>query len=293
MSNEPEPDPPAASTTDKHVQLPTKILMIVLGLITVGVVVGTVGTIVGSSPFWTSTIAVISAGLSASVALAKEKFQAARVDRRWPIGLAVIALVVSASSAVVLVGRGGGEATASSTASASPTPIELPSCAPPPAPATKPTVSIEATLTVANVTKGDTEYAPEVSAELDDVVKFSAWYYNRGNVGTAEAEDLAVQFIPSRSYGPTHWFTIQVYGANTNRVTAQAQVRVPKRDYYVQFIPGSAKWRHNATRADAMPDWQEQPICNDVVGRGGVIEDAGTCIMCEVTVTILARVVKV
>ncbi|MFI7531481.1 hypothetical protein [Nocardia salmonicida] len=167
------------------------------------------------------------------------------------------------------------------------------SCPAPPAPATRSTVTIEAQLHVANVTKGNQEYSTEVVADLDDVVKFSAHYYNRGNVGTAAAENLAVRFVPSVTRGPVHSIGVQVYGENTNMVNTSTTVRLPRRNLYVEFVPGSAKWTHNLTNVDAMPDWQTQPVCDEVAGRGAVIEDAGSCVLCEATVTILGRVVAI
>src|SRR5690348_1594973 len=62
-----------------------------------------------------------------------------------------------------------------------------------------PTVKLESSLGVANVTKGDTKYAHSVSASYDQVVKLQVYYHNTELPDSGKvAKDLTVKInIPS------------------------------------------------------------------------------------------------
>lgn len=155
-----------------------------------------------------------------------------------------------------------------------------------------PAVRIEADLGVANVTAGDTSYSDSVSAGYDEVVKVQLWYHNMENADSGlVAEDLTVKFDVPSEQGSTQTITGTVGGSNTNTVTNTVSVDLGRDDAYLEYIPGTAKWRHNTGTNDNI-NYQTVGISDDVVtaGAGLNIEDAEPCFNFEATVTILLRV---
>lgn len=155
-----------------------------------------------------------------------------------------------------------------------------------------PAVRIESALGVANVTAGDTTYEDSVSAGYDEVVKVQLWYHNMEEADSGlVADDLTVKFDVPTGQGSTQTIKGTVGGSNTNTVTNTVTVDLGRDDAYLEYIPGSAKWRHNAGTNENV-NYQTVNISDDVVtkGAGLVIEDAEPCFNFEATVTILLRV---
>ncbi len=155
-----------------------------------------------------------------------------------------------------------------------------------------PAVRIESALGVANVTAGDTSYSDSVSAGYDEVIKVQLWYHNMEEADSGlVAEDLTAKFDVPTGQGSTQTITGTVGGSNTNSVTNTVTVDLGRDDAYLEYIPGTAKWRHNAGTNDSV-NYQTVDISDDVVtnGAGLNIEDAEPCFNFEATVTILLRV---
>lgn len=153
-------------------------------------------------------------------------------------------------------------------------------------------IALEGSLGVANVTAGDTQYKESVSASYDQVVKVQAFYHNRENPDSGKvAEDLKVKISFPNQAGKAQTVTTRISGNDTNVVEDFVTVNLNRDDAYLEYIPGSAVWRHNAgTNEDVKI--VEQTISDDVVTKAGglVIEDAKPCYNFAATVTVLARV---
>lgn len=146
---------------------------------------------------------------------------------------------------------------------------------------------------IANVTQGHVRYYGSVDAEIDDVVKVQGWYYNREDVDSGQYLAnfwASIQLPQSRARQQT--FTLTFGADNTAAdLTISVDVNVP-RGGVLQYIPGSAKWRHNASKNDQRPQWTTEPVGDHIVENGIVLEDAAPCLQCEATVTVLARVIR-
>ncbi len=153
-------------------------------------------------------------------------------------------------------------------------------------------VSIEGTMGVANKTAGATTYSKSTNASYNDVVKIEVYYHNRELPDSGKiAKNLNVKIdIPSTA-GKTQTQTATISGDNTNTVTAKTTVNLDRSDAYLQYLPGSAVWRHNTGTNDA-PIWTDTVISDSIVssGSGLTLEDEKPCYNFSATVTVLARV---
>ncbi len=154
------------------------------------------------------------------------------------------------------------------------------------------TVKLETSLGVANVTNGDTKYAQSVNATYDQVVKLQLYYHNTELPDSGKvAKDLTVKInIPNKA-GKKQDVTSKVSAANANSVTSNATVNLDRSDAYLQYIPGSAVWKHN-TGTNKDVKYVETKISDNVVtsGAGLRLEDEKPCYNFAATVTVLARV---
>lgn len=170
-------------------------------------------------------------------------------------------------------------------------------------------VRIESTTRVANVTAGDTTYKESVDAKVDEVVKIEVWYHNMENFDSGKvANDLAVALNIPSAQGKTQTITGTVKGSNTNTVADTAQVNLSLDNAYLEYVEGSAKWRHNKGATDGRTECQTgnqevpandpnncyvtETISDNVVknSTGVVLENLQPCFAYEATVTVLARV---
>ena len=153
-------------------------------------------------------------------------------------------------------------------------------------------VNIEGSMGVANVTAGDTKYSPTVSASYNQVVKFQVYYHNTELPDSGKvAQNLRVKIDIPTTAGTSQTQTATISGDNTNTVTSQTKVTLDRADAYLQYLPGSAVWRHN-TGTDAAPVWTDTVISDAVVnsGTGLVLENEKPCYNYSATVTVMARV---
>ncbi|TAM57168.1 MAG: DUF11 domain-containing protein [Rhodanobacter sp.] len=153
-------------------------------------------------------------------------------------------------------------------------------------------VVIEGAIGAANVTAGDTTYQSSINASYDQVVKFQVYYHNRELPDSGlVANNLRVKINIPSSAGTTQTVSTVINGDNTNTINDSATVHLDRSDAYLQYIPGSAVWRHN-TGTNASPNLVNTPISDAVVtGSGGlVLENEQPCYNFAATVTVLARV---
>jgi uncharacterized repeat protein (TIGR01451 family) len=155
------------------------------------------------------------------------------------------------------------------------------------------TVTLEGAMGVANVTAGDTQYGPSVNAKYDQVVKYQVYYHNKENPDSGKvAQNVTVKIALPSAPGKTQKATATVKGDNTNTITSDATVNLDRGDAYLQYIPGSAVWRHN-TGDNTNVNYVDTKISDDVVtsGAGLRLEDEKPCYNFSATVTVLARVI--
>ncbi len=151
------------------------------------------------------------------------------------------------------------------------------------------TVSIEAETGVANVTAGDTAYKTSVAATYDQVVKVQVTYNNKEEAGSGKvAQNLRVKINVPTQAGKTQNIATTTSADNSNTVNGKVTVNLDRADAYLQYIPGSAVWKHakSANSSDV-----EQKIVSDAVvtsANGLVLENENPCQAGSVTV--LARV---
>lgn len=153
-------------------------------------------------------------------------------------------------------------------------------------------VRIESNVGVANVTAGQTSYSKSVNAQVDQVVKAQVWYHNKENADSGlVANNLTVKVNATTAPGTNQTVTSTVSASNSNTVVDTANVNLSLASAYMEYIPGSAKWRHNAG-TNAAPNWVTQTISDAVVTNpnGLVLENANPCFNFEATVTVLYRV---
>lgn len=153
-------------------------------------------------------------------------------------------------------------------------------------------ITLEGSLGVANVTAGDTQYKRSVGASYDQVVKVQAFYHNRENPDSGKvANNLKVKIDIPKTPGKTQVVKTNIAGDDTNTITDQVTVNLDRADAYLEYIPGSAVWRHNAGTNEQV-NIVEQVISDEVIyGAGGVVvENAKPCYNFAATVTVLARV---
>jgi uncharacterized repeat protein (TIGR01451 family) len=154
------------------------------------------------------------------------------------------------------------------------------------------TVTIEGSLGVANVTAGDTNYAQSVNATYDQVVKLQVYYHNRENPDSGLiANNLRVKIAMPTAAGKTQTATATISADNSNTVTDSATVNLDRADATLDYIPGSAVWRHNIGTNDNV-QMVDTKISDAVVtsSQGLVLENEKPCYNFAATVTVLARV---
>ncbi len=154
------------------------------------------------------------------------------------------------------------------------------------------TVTLESSLGVANVTNGDTKYAQSVNASYDQVVKLQVYYHNTELPDSGKvADNLTVKINIPTSAGLAQTVSSKVSADNANTVNSTARINLNKSDAYLQYIPGSAVWKHNTGTNDNVT-YVETKISDSVVtsGAGLRLENEKPCYNFAATVTVLARV---
>lgn len=153
-------------------------------------------------------------------------------------------------------------------------------------------VTIEGSMGVVNVTTGGTKYAESTTASYNQVVKLQVYYHNRENPDSGKiANNLNVKINIPSTPGTTQTQTATIKADNSNTVTDTTTVKLDRSDAYLQYIPGTAVWRHNVgTNEDVKV--VDTTVSDDIVtsGTGLVLENEKPCYNFSATVTVMARV---
>lgn len=168
-------------------------------------------------------------------------------------------------------------------------------------------VAIEGDVKVANVTNGDTAYSQSVNAKVDDVVKVQVWYHNKEDANSGKlAKNLKVGVTIPTAAGKSQTINGKISADNSNTVSKNANVNLSLDNASLEYVAGSAKWRHNigaeqgkaecitGNNPAGAPDscYTTETISDDVAkgGDGVRLEDTKPCFAHEATVTVLMRV---
>jgi uncharacterized repeat protein (TIGR01451 family) len=154
------------------------------------------------------------------------------------------------------------------------------------------TVKLAGSLGVANVTAGDMEYHSAVNASDDQVVKFQVTYRNTEAADSGkDAANLKIKLAMPENAGKAQKITATISADNGTTVTTNATVNLNSDANSLQYIPGSATWRHNTGTADA-PKYAEVKVADSVVtsSQGLQLERAKPGEAFTATLTVLAQV---
>lgn len=151
-------------------------------------------------------------------------------------------------------------------------------------------VALEGRTAVANQTAGATTYTKSTNAKTDEVVKVQIWYHNKEEANSGKvANNLKVKIDLPTQTGKSQVVKGTISADNANTVTDTANVNLALDQSRLEYIPGSAQWRHNKG-TNEQPNWVTESISDQVVGTGIVLENAKPCFNYEANVTVLARV---
>lgn len=151
-------------------------------------------------------------------------------------------------------------------------------------------VHIEGSMGVLNQTTGESTYKESTNASYDQVVKFQVFYHNREMPQTGEdAKDFKIKIDMPTQAGKSQTVKVTMGGSNTNTVTDTATVNLDRADAKIEYIPGSAYWKHNVgTRENVQ--LKTENIADSIILNGTKIENVKPCHEFEATVTFMARV---
>ncbi len=151
-------------------------------------------------------------------------------------------------------------------------------------------VRIESSLNVANVTAGNTQYVKSVDAKVDEVVKIQLYYHNMEQEDSGKiAKNVKAKISIPTAPGKAQVVSSQVGGDNTNVVNDTANINLSLPNARLEYVPGSAVWRHNIGTNTAV-NYVNTPISDDVTKGGVTLGDEKPCFNFESYVTVLVRV---
>lgn len=153
-------------------------------------------------------------------------------------------------------------------------------------------VQMEGSLGVANVTAGDEAYKQSVGAAYNQTVKLQVYYNNKEAAASDKtANNVRVKISLPTNGGKAQTVSSSVKADNSDEVRSQATVNVDQDNATLQYIPGTAVWKHNTGPREA-PTVEETKISDEVVvgGQGIVLENQKPGVEFGATVTVMARV---
>ncbi len=125
-------------------------------------------------------------------------------------------------------------------------------------------VKFEAATSIANMTAGDTSYSSSVNAKYNDVMKVQVIYNDTEDAGsTKTANNVHVKFSVPNAVGTNQVINTTTSADNVTTVKGSATAVLSRNDAELQYIPGTAVWKH-ANTANG-PLTVEQKISDDVV----------------------------
>jgi uncharacterized repeat protein (TIGR01451 family)/LPXTG-motif cell wall-anchored protein len=156
------------------------------------------------------------------------------------------------------------------------------------------TVKMEGSMGVANVSKGDKSYAASVNATYDQIVELQVYYHNTEMPDSGKnAQNVRVKIDIPSTPGKVQKQTATISADNSNTVTAGTTVNLDDANEYLQYIPGTAVWRHNTGTNDNVKETDTKISDSVVTGANGVIVEQSEkpCYNFAATITVQARVV--
>lgn len=145
---------------------------------------------------------------------------------------------------------------------------------------------------VANVTNGDTTYKDAVNAAQGQTVKVQLYYVNNEAANSDKtAQNVRLKLTMPTSGGKAQVIRSSIKGDNTDPFDKQVTINTDRDDAVLQYIPGTAVWKHNTGTAEA-PKIEETKLSDDVVtgAQGIVLETQKPGEAYGATVSVLAKV---
>lgn len=146
-------------------------------------------------------------------------------------------------------------------------------------------------LGVANVTAGNTKYKQAVDGSVGQTVKVHAYYVNNEvDNSKKSASNVRMKITLPTVAGKSQSLASSVKADNTDAVVKRVTVNTGRDDVVLQYIPGSAVWKHNAGTAKK-PKIVETNVSDDVVvgAQGIVLETQKPGEVYAASVSVLAR----
>lgn len=154
-------------------------------------------------------------------------------------------------------------------------------------------VTISGSTGIANVTAGDTAYKQAVDASDGQVVKVQVYNLNQQDANSGQvANNLRVKVAMPAAAGRAQTITTTTKADNSNQVSNQVTANLNLDGAYLQYVPGSAIWKHNTGTNDALVV-EETKLSDDIVSANGIVlENQKPGYNFASTVTVLARVMN-
>jgi uncharacterized repeat protein (TIGR01451 family) len=139
-------------------------------------------------------------------------------------------------------------------------------------------VKIEATTTVANASVTGSNWGPSATASYNQVVAVQVVYNNDEVAGSGKtANNLRVKIDLPSAPGTSQVVTTSTRADNSSTISGSAMVTLDRADAFLQYIPGTATWKH-ASSANG-PMTVTQSVSDAVVTdpNGLVLENENPC----------------
>lgn len=148
-------------------------------------------------------------------------------------------------------------------------------------------VKFSATTGIANMTAGDTTYASSATAKYNEVLKVQVIYDNNEDPSSTNvAKNVHVKFNVPTTPGASQTITTIASADNVTTVNGSASVKLDGTNDYLQYIPGTAVWKHADTAFG--PLTVEQKVSDDAVtsANGVNLGDETPCQAGSVTIQV-------
>lgn len=148
-------------------------------------------------------------------------------------------------------------------------------------------VKFSATTGIANMTAGDTTYSSTATAKYNEVLKVQVIYDNNEDPSSTNvAKNVHVKFNVPTTPGVNQTITTTTSADNVTTVNGSATATLDGADAYLQYIPGTAVWKHASSAFGPMT--VEQQISDAVVTdpNGVNLGDENPCQAGSVTIQV-------
>jgi len=139
-------------------------------------------------------------------------------------------------------------------------------------------VKIEADTTVANASVASSNWGASTTASYNEVVAVQVVYNNDEVAGSGKtANNLRVKINIPSSAGVNQTITTTTASDNSNTVNGSAKVTLNRSDAYLQYIPGTATWKHAVSANGPMTTIQKVSDAVVTGSNGLVLENENPC----------------